>query len=150
LSAIADDETAAECFGINIYRTKLYCWVISAFMVGLAGGLYFIYSSFISPTAAFAFHWTQAAITGTIIGGRRTIEGPIIGSFIVVLLRQFFLVMFPGLSMLVYGVLIVIVLLIFPEGIMGFMKRIAVHIKVPKNNTSQSELYLDSSFDKGR
>ncbi|MEM2104265.1 MAG: branched-chain amino acid ABC transporter permease [Candidatus Bathyarchaeia archaeon] len=121
LKAIADDDMAAESYGVDVFKTKLLCWIVASFFAGISGSLYFIYSNFISPTAAFAMYWTLAAITAVNIGGSRTILGPIIGSLIVVWLRQTFLVQFPGISMLIYGILIVIVLLFFPQGIMGYV-----------------------------
>ncbi|MEM2369584.1 MAG: branched-chain amino acid ABC transporter permease [Candidatus Bathyarchaeia archaeon] len=121
LKAIADDDIAAESYGVDVFKTKLLCWVISSFFAGISGSLYFIYSGFISPAAAFAFYWTLSSITATVFGGVRTILGPIIGAFFVVWLRQTFLVEFPGLAMLVYGVIIVAMVLVFPRGIMGYV-----------------------------
>jgi branched-chain amino acid transport system permease protein len=121
LRAIADDDQAAESYGVDVFRTKLYCWLLASFMTGLAGSLYLIYSGFVTPPLAFNFYWTSAALTSAVIGGRGTIIGPILGAFIVVCLRQYFLVMFPGISMLIYGILIVVVLLRFPHGIIGYI-----------------------------
>ncbi|MEM2272713.1 MAG: branched-chain amino acid ABC transporter permease [Candidatus Bathyarchaeia archaeon] len=121
LKAIADDDLAASTYGIDVFKTKLLCWVISSIFAGFSGGLYFIYSNFISPGAAFSFYWTLSAIAAVAIGGRRTTLGPILGAFIVVLLRQTFLTLLPGLSALVYGILIIIVLFLFPHGIIGYI-----------------------------
>jgi branched-chain amino acid transport system permease protein len=117
LKAISDDELAASTCGINIFRTKLCSWLVSSLFCGLVGSLFFIYSSFISPLAAFSFYWTLSAIASTVLGGRRTLLGPVTGAFFITLLRQFFFAQLPGLSMLAYGIIIIIMIRVFPEGI---------------------------------
>jgi len=121
LKAIADDDVTAEFYGVDVFKTKLLCWVISSFFAGISGSLYFLYTGFISPTAAFAMYWTSSSMTAIVFGGGRTILGPIIGALFVVWLRQTFLVEFPGLAMLIYGVIISVMVLIFPRGIIGYI-----------------------------
>jgi branched-chain amino acid transport system permease protein len=137
LRAMADDELAAESYGINVFRTKLYCWLLTAFFSGFVGSLYFLYSNFISPSAAFTLYWTLSAITGVLIGGVQTILGPLIGSFIIVWLRQTFLVMFPAFSPLIYGILIIVIMLLFPQGILGALRSLR---RGTKNVMSKKEL----------
>jgi branched-chain amino acid transport system permease protein len=124
IRAMADDEEAAESYGVNVFRMKLIAWVLSALVAGFAGSLYFAYSGFISPIAAFATYWSFIAMISTIIGRIRSILGPVVGAFIIVLLRQQFLVMFPGLSILIFGILIVVVCLFAPQGILEIISRV--------------------------
>ncbi|MEM1587042.1 MAG: branched-chain amino acid ABC transporter permease, partial [Candidatus Bathyarchaeia archaeon] len=128
--AIADDEEAAESYGVNIFQIKLIAWVLSASVAGLAGSLYFAYSGFIAPISAFTPYWSFTAMTSTIIGGIRTLLGPIIGAFIIVFLRQQFLVIFPGLSPLVFGIIMATTVLLAPQGILGIAPKIYRSLKI--------------------
>jgi branched-chain amino acid transport system permease protein len=123
LVAIADDEIAAETCGVKVIQIKLSCWIVSAFVSGLIGSLYFYNFSYISPSVAFSMEWTTIALTGMILGGTGSVSGPIFGSFIVALLRHFLVVRFPMYAPLIYGALIIIVLLFFPKGILGLIER---------------------------
>jgi len=118
LMAMRDNELAAEVMGIGIYKTKLMIFLVSAFVTGVAGGVLYLNISFIQPTAAFSIQWTVAAVVIVIIGGIGTMEGPIIGAVIYVVLQQY-LYDFPGFSMIILGVIAITIILIAPRGIMG-------------------------------
>jgi branched-chain amino acid transport system permease protein len=118
IMAMRDNEDVAEIRGVKIYRTKLSCFLISAVITGWAGGLMHLFDGFIQPYAAFSINWTVYMVFMVIIGGIGTIEGPIIGAFIYVLLRQY-LLNYPGLSMLIFGTIALIIILVAPKGIMG-------------------------------
>ncbi len=122
LMAMRDNEAAAEVRGVELYKTKLKCYLISAFVTGIAGAAMYLNLAFIQPNAAFSIDWTVSMVFIVIIGGIGTIEGPIIGAIIFVLLRQF-LYSFPGFSMLMLGVIAIIIMLVAPRGIMGFFNR---------------------------
>jgi branched-chain amino acid transport system permease protein len=118
LMAMRDNELAAEVMGIGIYKTKLMIFLVSAFVTGVAGGVLYLNISFIQPTAAFSIQWTVAAVVIVIIGGIGTMEGPIIGAVIYVVLQQY-LYDFPGFSMIILGVIAITIILVAPRGIMG-------------------------------
>ena len=118
LMAIRDNDLAAEVMGIRIYKTKLIIFLVSAFVTGVAGGVLYLNISFIQPTAAFSIQWTVAAVVIVIIGGIGTMEGPIIGAVIYVVLQQY-LYDFPGFSMIILGVIAISIILVAPKGIMG-------------------------------
>lgn len=122
LMAMRDNESAAEVRGVELYKTKLKCYLISAFVTGIAGAAMYLNIAFIQPNAAFSIDWTVSMVFIVIIGGIGTIEGPIIGAVIFVLLRQF-LYSFPGFSMLMLGILAIIIMLVAPKGIMGFFSK---------------------------
>lgn len=117
LKAIGSDEDAACTVGVNVYACKLYCFLIASFMVGLAGAIYFLYPGFVTPGAAFSPTWLINTLTAASIGGWTNIEGAIIGVIFVIALQQFFYVNYPGLSMLINGIIIVIIFLISPRGL---------------------------------
>lgn len=122
LMAMRDNEAAAEVRGVELYKTKLKCYLISAFFTGIAGAAMYLNIAFIQPNAAFSIDWTVSMVFIVIIGGIGTIEGPIIGAVVFVLLRQL-LFSFPGFSMLILGVLAIVIMLVAPRGIMGYLNR---------------------------
>jgi branched-chain amino acid transport system permease protein len=118
--AMRDNELAAEVMGIELYKTKLVIFLISAFITGMTGAVLYLNISFIQPYAAFSIDWTVAAVVIVIIGGIGTMEGPIIGAVVYVILKQF-LYDFPGISMIILGVIAILIILIAPKGIMGML-----------------------------
>ncbi|MCL1896264.1 MAG: branched-chain amino acid ABC transporter permease [Clostridiales bacterium] len=122
LMAMRDNESAAEVRGIELYRTKLKLFLISACMTGVTGAAIYLQQSFINPTNAFGITWTVSMVFIVVIGGMGTIEGPIIGAVVYVLLRQW-LYNFPGISMMILGIIAIAIILLAPKGIMGLITR---------------------------
>jgi len=120
LMAMRDNESAAEVRGVELYRTKLKLFLISACMTGVTGAAIYLQQAFIQPSNAFGISWTVSMVFITVIGGLGTIEGPIIGAVIYILLRQF-LYNFPGISMVILGVIAIAIILLAPKGIMGLL-----------------------------
>ena len=118
LMAIRDEETASETLGVDIFRCKLNCFLISAGMTGIVSGVLYLHNIFIQPYSAFGIDWTVRLVFITIIGGIGTIEGPIVGSFLYVLLHQW-LSEYPSVSLLILGAIAISVILVAPKGIMG-------------------------------
>lgn len=118
LMAMRDNISAAETMGVPIYKTKLTCYVIACFITGLAGGVMYMVQGYIVPDAGFSINWTIAMTFMVIIGGIGTMEGPILGAILYVVLTQA-LFNLPGLSMIILGIIAVVVILIAPRGIMG-------------------------------
>jgi len=118
LMAIRDSTGAAEAMGVPIYKTKIKCYMIACFFMGLAGGVMYMVQGYIVPSAGFSIQWTVAMTFMVIIGGSGTMEGPIIGAVLYVLLTQY-LYNFPGWSMIILGAVAVVVILIAPRGVMG-------------------------------
>ena len=122
LAAIRDNDRSAASSGINVFRLKLYSFIISAIVSGIAGPIFYIYQKYIEPTSAFNIGWTMKLILATVIGGMSTEEGPIIGTVIVVTLH-FLLARYAGYSLIIQGIILVAVMLLAPRGIMGFMRK---------------------------
>jgi len=118
LMAMRNDPGASETCGVSVFRNKLYCYLISSFCTGLTAGVLYLNMVFIQPYRAFGIDWTVALVFIVIIGGIGTIEGPIIGAVIYVLLQQY-LSDYASVSMLALGVVAIIIMLIVPKGIMG-------------------------------
>jgi branched-chain amino acid transport system permease protein len=123
LAAIRDNDTAAASSGVNVFRIKFYVFVIGALVTGIAGAIYYVSKGFIQPETSFNLNWTVQIMIATVIGGLGTIKGPIVGTIIAVIL-QFVLARSPGISLLIQGSILIIILLIAPHGIVGFIQDI--------------------------
>jgi branched-chain amino acid transport system permease protein len=118
LMAMRDDETSSETMGVDIFRTKLTCFILAGGVTGVVSGVLYLNTIFMQPFSAFGIDWTVRLVFITIIGGIGTIEGPIIGSIVYVLLQQW-LSEYPSVSLLILGVIAISVILVAPKGIMG-------------------------------
>ena len=121
LMAMRDNEGAAETMGVEMFRSKLICFFVSAVITGFTGCVFYLSQVFIQPNAAFGINWSVAIVFMVIIGGIGTVEGPIIGAIIYVLLQQF-LSEYAGISMLLLGGIAILVILVAPKGIMGTIR----------------------------
>ena len=128
LTAIRDNDLAAQSSGVNVFRSKLLVYVVAAFGCGAMGAVVAMNLLRIQPTAAFSINWTAYALFIVVIGGFGTIEGPIIGSVIYFALLQS-LSQYGTSYMLLLGVIAVIMAAKAPRGIWGFVaKRWNVHL----------------------
>ena len=122
LASIRDNDRAAASCGIGVFKLKLYSFVIGAFITGIAGGIFYIYQGYIEPASAFNIRWTMIVMLATVIGGMSTEEGPIVGTAIVVFLH-FLLARYAGISLLIQGMILIGIMLLVPQGIMGFIRK---------------------------
>jgi branched-chain amino acid transport system permease protein len=83
--ALRDSPIASDCMGVSVYRYKVYAFVISAGLAGLAGSLYSYSEEYISPNT-YNFELTVMFLLAVIMGGRKTRSGSLIGALIVVML----------------------------------------------------------------
>ncbi len=121
LMAIRDDDVASEAMGVNIFRCKFTCFLISAFITGMAAGILYLNTIFIQPFEAFGIGWTVKLLFIVIIGGMGTVEGPIIGAIIYVLLQQY-LSEYVGYNLIILGTITILVIFFAPRGIMGTLQ----------------------------
>ena len=83
--ALRDSPIASDCMGVSVYRYKVYAFVISAGLAGLAGSLYAYSEEYISPNT-YNFELTILFLLAVIMGGRKTRSGSLLGALIVVML----------------------------------------------------------------
>ncbi len=120
LTAIRDSEVASSSLGINIDKVKYAVYVAVAGMTAMVGSLITLQKIRVSPDAAFSVNdWTAFVIFIVVIGGIGTIEGPIIGTIIYFLLREF-LADLGSIYLLLLGALAIIIMLVAPKGIWGY------------------------------
>jgi branched-chain amino acid transport system permease protein len=122
LAAIRDNDVTAASCGINVFNLKLFSFIIAAFVIGIAGTIFYIYQAFIEPVSAFNVQWLITIILATVIGGEGVEEGPIVGTIIVVFM-YFLLARYAEVSMIIQGIILISIMLLMPEGVMGFMRK---------------------------
>jgi branched-chain amino acid transport system permease protein len=124
VNAIRDDEDKAEAMGIHTTRYKIVAWCISAFFLSLAGGGVGHLIGFIDPTeVAFAgATFGVWMILMAILGGKGTLWGPVIGAVIFHVTQELFWTYLFGWQRVALGALIVVIVVFFPMGIMGWLR----------------------------
>lgn len=123
LIAIKANEQRVRALGYSTPHYKLVSFVIAGTIAGLAGFLEAAHTSFITP-AYLGWHESGMAIMMVILGGMGTLFGPVIGTFIVVLLQDF-LPNFTEHWKLIMGGIIIFVVLFLPNGIAGLIYSIS-------------------------
>ena len=121
LAAIRNNERTAASSGVDTFRIKVYPFLIAAVITGFAGAVFYIYQGYIEPSSTFNVKWTMIILLATVIGGLRTEGGPIIGTIIVVFL-YFLLARYAGYSLLIQGIILIVIMLLSPQGIVGIMR----------------------------
>lgn len=122
LIAIREDEDAAEVLGIDTTRCKIMAFIITAVVASFAGALYAYYFLFIDPGIAFNFEYNLLIIIVTLLGGRGTVIGPIIGAPILYYVSELARTTFFGFHLVIYGIVLVVVTIFAPGGIAGLFK----------------------------
>jgi branched-chain amino acid transport system permease protein len=83
--ALRDSPIACDCMGVSVYRHKVYAFVLSAALAGLAGSLFTWSERYVSPNT-YGFELTVLFLLAVTMGGRKSRSGPIIGSVVIVML----------------------------------------------------------------
>jgi branched-chain amino acid transport system permease protein len=122
LRAIRSCERAAMSMGINVSMIKLYVFILSAITASLAGSFYAHYVTFISPNS-FGPMYSILIILMVMIGGMRSILGGLFGAVVLTILTEF-LRAFENIDTLIYGLIIVLVMFLAPEGIVPNIGRL--------------------------
>ena len=118
LRAIRDDEDTAQEIGVSTFRTKLWVWVVSSFLIGMVGGLQAVRLGTVEPYGAFSLTWTINIVSTTIVGGIGTIVGPIIGAGFTTWLGEA-LSGYPEIHVAITGVIVILIIRFAPAGIWG-------------------------------
>jgi branched-chain amino acid transport system permease protein len=125
LVAIREDEGKAAAIGVNAALYKIIAFGCSAFFVGLAGGVYAYYQTFVNPPGMFSILSSVMIVLAALIGGRGTLFGPVIGAFLLQLASEAATVYGGGTEtrVLVFGVVLVLVVLFMPAGLLPTVAR---------------------------
>ena len=123
MRAVRDNELAAGVAGINVYRTKVAAFGLSALLGGIGGGLFAGGFAYMSPDQ-FSFAESIVFITMTLLGGVASPVGALIGTALLIVLPESlrFLKSVPGLYLAIYGLSIILIIRYMPDGIWGFVQ----------------------------
>jgi len=121
LLAIKQNEAAAEAAGINTLAWKLRAVTLSGAIAGAIGGFYAVVLLVVTPQSVFGMLVSAQALTVAMFGGVGTVWGPVIGSVILIPLAETLNAeagsRFPGIQGVIYGLAIICVILLAPEGL---------------------------------
>jgi ABC-type branched-subunit amino acid transport system ATPase component/ABC-type branched-subunit amino acid transport system permease subunit len=125
LIAIREDEDKAATVGVSTPTYKILAFACSALFVGMAGGVYGYYISFIDPLGMFNILLSVQIILSLLLGGRATLWGPVLGAFIIEWLNETSNNEFGGgnARLLIFGGLLGLVVLFMPQGIIPTANR---------------------------
>ncbi len=124
LQAMRDDELAARSVGIPVDWLKLQAFALASAMVGIAGGLYAAYVSYIDPTS-FSLNESILMLSMVIVGGTGNVRGPLVGAAVLILLPEALRFLHlpdaiaANVRLLAYGLLLVLMMHLRPQGLAG-------------------------------
>jgi branched-chain amino acid transport system permease protein len=122
MRAVRDNELAAGVVGIDVFRTKVSAFALSAVLGGLAGGLFAGGFAYVSPDQ-FSFAESVVYLTMSLLGGVSSPIGSAIGTGLLILIPEWlrFLKSVPGLYLAIYGLSVILIIRYMPDGIWGFI-----------------------------
>lgn len=127
LRALKGNEDAAQAIGIDLLRSKTAAMVISAILSSLGGSVFAQYNGFVDPEVVASPILIISIILFTAIGGIGTIWGPVLGVAILFpfgeILRGLLANSLPGLHLVIFGVTLVAVIRLMPNGLVGWLRR---------------------------
>lgn len=124
LQAMRDDELAARSLGMPVRRLKLEAFLLASALVGVAGGMYASYISYIDPTS-FSIDESILMLSMVIVGGTGNIRGPVVGAAVLIAIPEIlrFLALPDAIGanirLLAYGLLLIVMMHLRPQGIAG-------------------------------
>ncbi|MGA2515416.1 MAG: branched-chain amino acid ABC transporter permease [Thermodesulfobacteriota bacterium] len=119
LRAIREAEQAAELSGVDTLRSKVKAYMISAFFLGMIGGIEAYWLTYITPHMVFDVLITIQMVVMSLLGGMGTVFGPVVGASFLTILYELLHRDFPYTYTIIVGFIIVVVVLLMPKGIVG-------------------------------
>ena len=143
MRAVRDSEVAAQSIGLNPVSVKTLAFAFSAALAGMAGAIFAPLLSFISP-GSFPFFQSILFLFGVVLGGAGSVLGPVLGAVVVVWLPEV-LSDFAEYRLLIFGLLLLGVLWLAPDGIVGLFARFRRSIPQPvRASDADREARLDA------
>ncbi len=123
LTALREDEEAAKVMGINVTKYKLIAFVTSAALAGLLGAMAWgLKLTYVFPPEVFDVGYTVEGIIIVMLGGAGTLLGPVVGGLLYGLAKYWLTVILPGFQLLIFAPIIIVIVVAFPEGVVGMLK----------------------------
>ncbi len=124
LAALRDSEEAAESMGVPTLRLKLFATTLSASIMGVTGGIFPYYMTFIDPLSAFNLDISVNALAMPLIGGTATWLGPVLGAVVLGTLQQIATVTISSeVNLLIVGLFLVAFVIFAPSGFLGLIEK---------------------------
>lgn len=120
--AVHQDEEAAASVGINTTVVKVIAFAVSGAIVACTGAFYAFQQIEFYPTDVFDTNFTVLMVIMVVIGGSGSIAGPLVGAVGLELLSQYLRINFGAYNQLIFGAIIVLVVIFFPQGIVNFFR----------------------------
>jgi branched-chain amino acid transport system permease protein len=130
-----NNERASQMLGICPLKYRLIITAASGCMASLVGGIEVWHTGYLDPAIAFELHTTIAAQIAPILGGLYTLSGPVIGAIATVVLgdvTRLTLGHIQGASLLVFGLVLIVCVLYFPQGIRGAVAQLFTNRSLAK------------------
>lgn len=140
LTAVRDDEDAAQSVGVDIRQVKMVVFLIAGLFTGLAGGLYYMDAVIVTPPGGFALSWSAYLVFIVVAGGMGTLAGPIIGSIAFVVIDRLLAGAFGG-GLLVLGLASILLMFFLPRGLMGIVADLRSAPGAPKEHNAAWHLW---------
>lgn len=122
LRAIHEAEHAAELSGVDTLRAKIKAYMISAFFLGIIGGVEAYWLTYITPHMVFDVLITIQMVVMSLLGGIGTVFGPIVGASFLTIIYELLHRDFPYTYAIIVGFIVVVVVLLMPKGIVGTLQ----------------------------
>lgn len=133
LTALREDEDAAKVMGINVTKFKIIAFITSAVLAGLLGATaWALKLQYVYPVDVFEIHYTVEAIIIVLLGGAGTLMGPIVGGLIYGISKYYLAIVLPGFQLLIFAPIIIGIIVLFPEGTVGILKKSLYGTKLQK------------------
>jgi branched-chain amino acid transport system permease protein len=135
LNAVRDDEDVARTMGVFTFRTKLWAFIISSFLMGIVGAVQALNAGVVEPNGSFGMSWTVDIVMVTIIGGLATRTGPWLGAVLAVALEQA-LRGYAEIHLALTGLVLLLVIRFAPHGIWGVVVARSTALRAPQGERS--------------
>ena len=123
LTALREDEDAAKVMDIHVTKFKIIAFITSAGFAGLVGASsWALKTPYVFPPEVFEIHYTVEAIIIVLLGGAGTLLGPVFGGLIYGIAKYYLAIFLPGFQLLIFAPIIILIIVMFPEGVVGMLK----------------------------
>jgi len=130
LMAVRENDVRASLIGLNVYFLRWSAFVIAGAFAGLAGCLFAMFGRYASATYMF-YHVSGEGVVWTIIGGAGTLFGPVVGTALLIVVREELSNMWEHYPILV-GIVVILTVIFAPKGLMGFWNALLDRLTQPR------------------
>ncbi len=123
LTAIRNNELSARSSGIHIFKYLMIAFVTTSFIQGIVGGIQLQGYGYASPDSVFDAYYTLLPLAMALLGGIYSTPGPILGAILLGVAAEYLKLKIPYGHLVVYGIIIVLVILLMPQGLYGLYRK---------------------------